>query len=127
MRKNKTIIEAVIPLALSLMAELETDAAWATQPYNADSMGGDNPEDPESCAAMGVEAMYRLANALHGGVMLPVAFAHIPAGLKSANPAVRHACALAPGLIGDGCQRLMKQQLSVVLDMVSTACLWRCV
>lgn len=120
-RKNKTIVEAVIPAALGLMAEFDVADNWASLPYDAEHMGGDQEEDPDSCSAMGAEAMYRLSKTLHGGIMLPVAFAHIPAALKSANPAVRRAAVLAPGLMGEGCFRVMREQLATVLGMVLPA------
>jgi len=125
-RKNKALIQAVVPMVIGLMSESEPDAGWAAKPYDPSQAGGASMlgnDDTDSPAYMGVEAMFRLSRTLHGGIMLPVAFAHIPAALKSANPAVRRAAALAPGLMGEGCHRMMRQQLNTVLGMVRRACL----
>eukprot|EP00184_Porphyridium_aerugineum_P000216 CAMPEP_0184696160 /NCGR_PEP_ID=MMETSP0313-20130426/3546_1 /TAXON_ID=2792 /ORGANISM="Porphyridium aerugineum, Strain SAG 1380-2" /LENGTH=1101 /DNA_ID=CAMNT_0027154733 /DNA_START=266 /DNA_END=3571 /DNA_ORIENTATION=- len=111
-RKLPNFIQNVIPVALSMMLELEDDAEW----YNKDDDDDDNVEYSNFDA--GQESLDRLAISLGGKLVLPVVFTIIPQFLANEPSWVhRHAGLLAISQIGEGCERQIENQLGSVIQM----------
>lgn len=61
------------------------------------------------------QALDRIALALKGTVVLPVAFSFIPPMLAAPEWQKRHAALKAVSAIGEGCYKIMKLELEKIL------------
>mmetsp|Transcript_481 Transcript_481/g.866 ORF Transcript_481/g.866 Transcript_481/m.866 type:complete len:1101 (-) Transcript_481:101-3403(-) len=111
-RKMGNFVQSVIPVAMAMMLELEDDPEWYTKDDD-----DDDAIDYTNFDA-GQESLDRLAIALGGKAVLPVAFGIIPQFLgNEASWVHRHAGLLAISQIGEGCERQIEGQLGSVINM----------
>ena len=108
-RRMGTFVQSVFPIGLQMMLELEDDSEWYEQ----------EDEDDTSQYTLfdcGQESLDRLAMALGGKAVLPVADATIPVFLGNQQSWVhRHAALLAISQIGEGCQKQIGNKLGEVI------------
>ncbi len=64
---------------------------------------------------MAEQALDRIALAMKGTVVLPIAFSIIPGSLSSAEWQKRHAALKAISAIGEGCFKIMNMELEKIL------------
>lgn len=110
-RKMGTFVSSVFPVALNMMLVLEDEPEWYEE-----------AEDEESkeytLFACGQESLDRIAIALGGKAVLPVAESIIPQFLNNEHSWVhRHAALLALSQIGEGCQKQIEQKLGRVISL----------
>ncbi|KAJ3084297.1 hypothetical protein HK102_000705 [Quaeritorhiza haematococci] len=110
-RKHSQLHSVVIPIAMEWMADLEDEPSW----YTTDDL---DDEDGEADYIVGEQAMDRLARALGGKTVLPVAFSIIPRLLGSADWQHRHAGLMTISAIGEGCAAIMEAELDKVISLV---------
>lgn len=91
MRKHPSVVQAAVPLALGLIAEVEDDPAWPHGTY------ADLDFDEDDAEQIGISAVGRLSDALGGAAILPVAFSSIPQFAADAECAGAAACAARDG------------------------------
>jgi len=102
-RKLGTYVRSVLPVALGMMLELEDEPEWHTRDEEEE-----DSSDYTNFSA-GQEALDRLAMALGGKSVLPVAEELLPAYLNSADRWMnRHAALLAISQIGEGCRKQLE-------------------
>eukprot|EP00698_Gefionella_okellyi_P011181 TRINITY_DN2935_c0_g1_i1.p1 TRINITY_DN2935_c0_g1~~TRINITY_DN2935_c0_g1_i1.p1 ORF type:complete len:1109 (-),score=299.02 TRINITY_DN2935_c0_g1_i1:650-3934(-) len=109
-RKMGTFVQQVFPIGLSFMLERDED----TSDWNDE----EDDSDEESNSSVGEQSLDRLAMALGGKAVLPVAFSLIPNFLPNPDWRYRHAAMMAISVIGEGCQKTMQTQLGSILQMV---------
>lgn len=111
-RKMGTFVRSVFPVGLEMMLGLEDDREWYEQEDEEES-------SDYSLFDCGQECLDRIAIALGGKAVLPVAEAIIPAYLNNEQSWVhRHAALLAISQIGEGCQKQIEAKLG---EMISPA------
>jgi len=111
-RKMANFVQSVIPVAMAMMLELQDEQEW----YAKDDDDDDTMEYTNFDA--GQESLDRLAIALGGKAVLPVAFGIIPQFLDNASSwEHRHAGLLAISQIGEGCDSQIENQLGAVVSM----------
>ncbi|KAJ1675451.1 importin subunit beta-3 [Spiromyces aspiralis] len=113
-RRLPAFCESAVPVSLKMLSELrddEDDQEW----YNTDTLEVD---DNDENYVFGEQVMDRLACSIGGKQLLPVAFKYIPGMLASANWKERHAALMAVSAIGEGCYKVMRNELKNVLDMI---------
>lgn len=102
-RKLGTFVRSVLPVALGMMLEIEDEPEWHTRDEEEE-----DSSDYTNFSA-GQEALDRLAMALGGKSVLPIAEELLPAYLNSADRWVnRHAALLAISQIGEGCRKQLE-------------------
>lgn len=111
MRKLPEFAPVVLPVVFGLMVEIEDDDDWS----NTDDIEDDVEE---SNAIVGEQVLDRLACALGGKTLLPVAFQHIMQMLQNQDWKYRHAALMAISAIGEGCKRVMEGELEQILQVV---------
>ncbi|KAJ2777475.1 importin subunit beta-3 [Coemansia javaensis] len=111
-RKSAQFCQAVVPVCLQMLSSIEDDEAWHTAETLEDA-------DSDENHVFGEQTLDRLANALGGRQLLPVAFNYIPQMLQAGEWAQRHAGLMAVSSIGEGCYKLMRNELSRVLDLIT--------
>ncbi|KAI0566660.1 Importin beta [Gracilaria domingensis] len=109
-RKMGTFVSNVFPVALQMMLEIEDDRDWYEQEDEDDT----NEYTHFDC---GQESLDRLAIALGGKAVLPVAESLIAAFLQNTNWVYRHAALLAISQIGEGCRKQIEQKLGTVIHL----------
>ena len=110
-RKMGTFVQNVFPVGLEMMLELEDDRDWYEQEEEEDT-------SEYTLFDCGQESLDRIAIALGGKAVLPVAEAIIPVFLNNENSWVhRHAALLAISQIGEGCQKQIEQKLGEVIQL----------
>lgn len=108
-RKHATkYVEALIPLVLQMMTDVEHDANWATSDDVADEDSSDN-----NCIAE--SALDRLACGLGGKAVLPHILKTIPAMLSHADWNQRYAALMAISAVGEGCHNQMETMLDDIM------------
>ncbi|KAG9306967.1 hypothetical protein G9A89_000881 [Geosiphon pyriformis] len=112
MRKTPDFCAQVIPIALEMMTELEDFEDW----YTTDDLEDD---DNDENYVIGEHAMDRLARHLGGKAVLPITFQYIPTMLGSERWVQRHAALMAISAIGEGCIKIMKDELGKIIELVS--------
>ncbi|KAJ2145972.1 importin subunit beta-3 [Coemansia sp. RSA 564] len=110
-RKNAQFCQQIVPVCLQMMSSIEDDEEWYTVETLDDS---DNDENH----VFGEQTLDRLANALGGKQLLPVAFNYIPQMLASSEWNQRHAGLMAVSSIGEGCLKIMRNELGKIVHMV---------
>ncbi|KAJ1726941.1 importin subunit beta-3, partial [Coemansia biformis] len=113
-RKNAQFCQAVVPVCLQMLSTIEDDEAWHTA-ETLEEAGSDEDH------VFGEQTLDRLANALGGKQLLPVAFNYIPQMLAAAEWPQRHAALMAISSIGEGCYKIMRNELAKILQLVATA------
>lgn len=113
-RKVPRFVQLLLPLALNMMLEIEDDAEWYS--------GGTGEEDDTEYTSydIGEECLDRVAIALGGRTVLPIAFEPtcIPAYLQNPDWRNRHAALMTISQIGEGCQQQMAAKLEDVVGML---------
>ncbi|KAJ3184924.1 hypothetical protein HDU85_001617 [Gaertneriomyces sp. JEL0708] len=111
-RKNPQGIAVLIPTLTEWMTHLEDDESW----YTTDSVEDD---DNDADDIVGGEALDRLARALGGKAVLPIAFGMIPTMLSDAqNWAKRHGALMTISAIAEGCAKIMEAELQQILALI---------
>lgn len=111
-RKMGTFVASVFPVGLEMMLEIEDDRDWYEQEDEDDNTD-------YSLFDCGQESLDRIAIALGGKAVLPVAEQIIPAYLNNEQSWThRHAALLAISQIGEGCQKQIEAKLG---EMISPA------
>ncbi|KAI8992324.1 armadillo-type protein [Pilobolus umbonatus] len=110
-RKVPNFVQEVIPVALEMITDMDDDETW----YTADDIDED---DNEENYVMGESALDRVARTLGGKVVVPVAFQYIPSMLQSQNWQQRRAGLMAISSIGEGSIKIMKPELSNIINMI---------
>ncbi|KAJ1723452.1 importin subunit beta-3 [Coemansia erecta] len=111
-RKNAQFCAQVVPVCLAMMSSVEDDEAWHTSDVLDDS-------DNDESWVFGEQTMDRLAIALGGKQLLPMAFNMIPQMLASDDWAQRVAGLSAISAIGEGCYRIMRGELGQIVGLVA--------
>ncbi|KAI9089986.1 armadillo-type protein [Phlyctochytrium arcticum] len=111
MRKHGGFVQTLVPILLQWMANLDEDEKW----YTVDDVEDDDPESDDILAG---EALDRLARALGGKAVLPVAFTVIPGMLAAPEWQKRHGALMTVSAIGEGCAKIMEAELARVLQLI---------
>eukprot|EP01006_Ploeotia_vitrea_P033760 TRINITY_DN65626_c6_g1_i2.p1 TRINITY_DN65626_c6_g1~~TRINITY_DN65626_c6_g1_i2.p1 ORF type:complete len:844 (-),score=60.36 TRINITY_DN65626_c6_g1_i2:38-2569(-) len=108
-KKVPEFVESLIHLALEFMLHPSEDSSW-----------GETDEDEEELINydVGVEALDRIANALKGKKVEPVAAKCIAQALESTDWKYKHAGLIALAQIAEGCDRQLEPNLGTVVQMV---------
>ncbi|KAJ2741550.1 importin subunit beta-3 [Coemansia sp. BCRC 34301] len=110
-RKNAQFSQSIVPVCMQMMSTVDDDSEW----YTAETIEeGDNEED----YVFGEQTMDRLAIALGGKQLLPIAFNFIPQMLASSDWRQRHAALMAVSSIGEGCYKIMRGELQKILELI---------
>ncbi|KNC80456.1 hypothetical protein SARC_07181 [Sphaeroforma arctica JP610] len=112
-RKIDGFAELVLPVAFTMLLEIEDDDEWST----TDDIEDDLLE--ESIAVVAEQVLDRLARAMGGKTILPFAFQSIMVMLQNAQWQQRHAALLTISAIAEGCVKLMKPELEKIVAMVA--------
>ncbi|KAI8140976.1 armadillo-type protein [Fennellomyces sp. T-0311] len=110
-RKVPNFAQEVIPVAMEMVTDMEDDESW----YTTDDLDED---DNEENYVMGESTLDRIARALGGKIVVPVAFQYIPQMLQSNEWQQRRASLMAISSIGEGCVKVMKPELGNIIQMV---------
>lgn len=110
-RKMGNFVQNVFPVALNMMLEIEDEPDWYQEAEEDD-------QKEYTLFACGQESLDRIAIALGGKAVLPVAEAIIPQFLQNeASWVHRHAALLALSQIGEGCQKQIEVKLGRVISL----------
>lgn len=111
-RKMGNFVQSVFPVGLAMMLEKEDDPDWYEQEDD------DGFADSYTNFDAGQESLDRIAIALGGKSVLPIAEVAIPPYLNNESSwQHRHAALLAISQIGEGCQRQIEEKLGQVISM----------
>ncbi|KAI9349471.1 armadillo-type protein [Zopfochytrium polystomum] len=119
-KKKSQFISTLLPTLFDWLATLEDDPDWYTtedglillvQLSQDDEDNGENYVYAE-------QAIDRLAIALGGETMLPIAFELIPRFIGSADWRQRYAALMAISVLGEGCASLMVERLNDIVKLV---------
>jgi hypothetical protein len=113
LRKAPQFVQRLFSCLLTFLLDVEEDDEWYTM-EDEDSGGVGAGERYE----VGQEGLDRLAIAMGGKTILPLASAMLPPLLESPQWEKRHAALIALSQIAEGCVKQMMGQLSAVTDMV---------
>ena len=106
-RKLTGFCGAVVPVALTMMLDVEGDSPEELQEWEQEE------EDDEKTEItnydVGEEALDRISIALGGKTMVPVLFSKIQEMFKSADWKQRHAALMAISQSGEGCEAQMEK------------------
>jgi hypothetical protein len=97
---------------MNMMAELEDDESW----FTTDDV--EDVDDADENYIAGEQAMDRFARALGGKAVLPACFEIIPHYLSDQMWQRRHAALMCISAIGEGCVKLMEQELAKVVETI---------
>jgi HEAT repeat protein len=109
--RKMTLVDQVLPMALQFMLTIEDDPEWE----NHDE---DDEDEDYSNYDVGEEALDRLAMAVGGKTVLPIANTLIGQFLSHEDWRYRHAGLMAVSQIGEGCAKQIKGMLGDVIQMV---------
>lgn len=104
-------IDNVFPLCMGMMLDIEEDPDWADTPEDHDESELTNYD-------VGLEALDRLAIALGGEIVQPVAFSIIPRYLNEGDWKEKHAGLMAISQTAEGCVLQYEQHLGEIVSMV---------
>lgn len=110
-KKAEKYIEALVPLILKMMTELDDDEEWSVDDAIPEDDTGDNNVVAES-------ALDRLACGLGGKAILPHIIANIPVMLNNPDWKYRHAALMAISAAGEGCHKQMEAMLDNIMQGV---------
>ncbi|CAN8300728.1 unnamed protein product [Cochlearia groenlandica] len=111
-RKLPQFIDRFFAVLMKMAEDIEDDSAW----YSAETEDEDAGET--SNYSMGQECLDRLAIALGGNTIVPVAYQQFSAYLASSEWQKHHACLIALAQIAEGCSKVMIKNLEQVVSMI---------
>ncbi|XP_076948140.1 uncharacterized protein LOC143620324 [Bidens hawaiensis] len=112
MRKLPQFISRLFGILLQMLLDIEDEPAWHTA-ENEDEDTGES-----SNYSVGQECLDRLAIALGGNTIVPVASEQLPAYLAAPEWQKHHAALIALAQIAEGCSKVMIKNLEQVVTMV---------
>ncbi|KAE8677193.1 Calcium ion binding [Hibiscus syriacus] len=112
MRKLPQFISRLFAILMKMLLDIEDDAAWHTAETEDEDAG------ETSNYAVGQECLDRLAMALGGNTIVPVASELLPASLAATEWQKHHAALIALAQIAEGCSKVMVKNLEQVVSMV---------
>jgi hypothetical protein len=112
MRKLPQFISRLFAILMNILLDIEDDPAW----HSADTEDEDAGET--SSYSVGQECLDRLAIALGGNTIVPVASELLPSYLAAPEWQKHHAALIALAQIAEGCSKVMIKNLEQVLNMV---------
>ncbi|KAM0045083.1 putative armadillo-like helical, TOG domain, importin beta family [Helianthus debilis subsp. tardiflorus] len=112
MRKLPQFISRLFGILLRMLLDIEDEPAWHTA-ENEDEDAGES-----SNYSVGQECLDRLAIALGGNTIVPVASEQLPAYLAGTEWQKRHAALISLAQIAEGCSKVMIKNLEQVVSMV---------
>ncbi|KDO54437.1 hypothetical protein CISIN_1g001249mg [Citrus sinensis] len=112
MRKLPQFINRLFAILMSMLLDIEDDPLW----HSAETEDEDAGES--SNYSVGQECLDRLAIALGGNTIVPVASEQLPAYLAAPEWQKHHAALIALAQIAEGCAKVMVKNLEQVLSMV---------
>ncbi|XP_037812612.1 importin-5 [Lucilia sericata] len=110
-KRAEKYVNALIPLVLQMMTDMDDDEDWATSDVVTDDDNSDNNVIAES-------SLDRLACGLGGKSVLPQVMNSLPAMLGHADWKQRYAALMAISAIGEGCHKQMEAMLEQVMSGV---------
>ncbi|ODQ56549.1 ARM repeat-containing protein [Saitoella complicata NRRL Y-17804] len=115
-RKEDSYASNLVVECLAFLTDVGAEDDDAQQEWNeTEDLDAD---ESDANHIVGEQALDRLARKLGGKTVLPPAFAYLPNMISSTNWRQRHAALMAISAIAEGCEKIMKAELSRVLDMV---------
>ncbi|CAN7005786.1 unnamed protein product [Brassica rapa subsp. trilocularis] len=111
-RKLPQFIDRLFAVLMKMLEDVEDDPAW----YSAETEDEDAGET--SNYSMGQECLDRLAIALGGNTIVPVAYQQFSAYLVASEWQKHHASLIALAQIAEGCSKVMIKNLEQVVSMV---------
>ncbi|KAL6506577.1 hypothetical protein OROGR_024758 [Orobanche gracilis] len=115
MRKLPQFINRLFTNLMKMLLDVEDDPAW----HSAEAKDEDAGETSNYC--VGQECLDRLAIALGGNTIVPVASEQLPAYLSAPEWQKHHAALIALAQIAEGCSKAMIKNLEHVLNMILTS------
>lgn len=112
MRKLPQFISRLFAILMKMLLDLEDDVKW----HGAETEDEDAGETGNY--SVGQECLDRLAIALGGNTIVPVASEQLPAYLVAPEWQKRHAALIALAQIAEGCSKVMIKNLEQVVNMV---------
>ncbi|XP_047319761.1 importin-5-like [Impatiens glandulifera] len=112
MRKLPQFISRLFSILMKMLLDIEDDPAW----HSAETEHEDAGET--SNYSVGQECLDRLAIALGGNTLVPVASEQLPVYLAAPEWQKHHASLIALAQIAEGCSKVMVKNLEQVLNMV---------
>jgi hypothetical protein len=112
MRKLPNFVQRVFAACLGFLMDVEDDPAWHT----AEDEKQENEGEGE-LFEFGQECLDRIALALGGKALLPVAGAALPALIQDSDWKKPHAALICISQIAEGCQKVMKEE-AILLQLV---------
>ncbi|XP_071699864.1 uncharacterized protein [Rutidosis leptorrhynchoides] len=112
MRKLPQFISRLFGILLQMLLDIEDEPAWHTA-ENEDEDAGES-----SNYSVGQECLDRLAIALGGNTIVPVASEQLPVLLAAPEWQKHHAALIALAQVAEGCSKVMIKNLEQVVSMV---------
>ncbi|KAL6567131.1 hypothetical protein OROMI_015535 [Orobanche minor] len=112
MRKLPQFINRLFTNLMKMLLDVEDDPEW----HSAEAKDEDAGETSNYC--VGQECLDRLAIALGGNTIVPVASEQLPAYLSAPEWQKHHAALIALAQIAEGCSKVMIKNLEQVLNMI---------
>ncbi|KAL6500045.1 hypothetical protein OROGR_027955 [Orobanche gracilis] len=112
MRKLPQFISRLFAILMKMLLDVEDDPAW----HSAETKDEDAGE--MSNYSVGQECLDRLAIALGGNTIVPVASEQLPVYLSAPEWQKHHAALIALAQIAEGCSKVMIKNLDQVVNMV---------
>ncbi|KAL9233007.1 hypothetical protein vseg_008053 [Gypsophila vaccaria] len=112
MRKLPQFIQRLFGILMKMLLDIEDDQVW----HNAVSEDEDAGETSNYSVAQ--ECLDRLAMALGGNTIVPVAYELLPAFLAAPEWQKHHAALICLAQIAEGCSKVMIKNLEQVVPMV---------
>ncbi|KAK2641516.1 hypothetical protein Ddye_023279 [Dipteronia dyeriana] len=112
MRKLPQFISRLFAILMRMLLDVDDDPAWHTAETEDEDAG------ESSNYSVGQECLDRLAIALGGNTVVPVASEQLPAYLSAPEWQKHHAALIALAQIAEGCNKVMVKNLEQVLSMV---------
>ncbi|KAL7617550.1 hypothetical protein Lser_V15G02609 [Lactuca serriola] len=112
MRKLPQFISRLFAILMQMLLDIEDEPAWHSA-ENEDEDAGES-----SNYSVGQECLDRLAIALGGNTIVPVASEQLPAYLAAPEWQKHHAALVALAQIAEGCSKVMIKNLEQVVTMV---------
>ncbi|KAF2563645.1 hypothetical protein F2Q70_00014520, partial [Brassica cretica] len=111
-RKLPQFIDRLFAALMKMLGDIEDDPAW----YSAETEDEDAGETGNY--SMGQECLDRLAIALGGNTIVPVAYQQFSAYLVASEWQKHHASLIALAQIAEGCSKVMIKNLEQVVSMI---------
>ncbi|KNH07431.1 hypothetical protein XU18_1963 [Perkinsela sp. CCAP 1560/4] len=111
-RAIKDFVKAFFNVAMNLVSRVEEDEQWAYQGID----GGDQSDTEDY--DIGLEALDRMACALKGKCLAPLATKAITESVKHENWRIRQSALLCVGQIAEGCKTSFLKNLNQIISLV---------